>query len=61
MKNEIWGDPTVLDISKLTFEDQRLFKEKNSINNLKNDYLKMIEPHQSWTDAIEKNWIESFN
>ena len=61
MKNEIWGDPTVLDISQLTFEDQRLFKEKNSINNLKNDYLKMIEPHQSWTEAIEKNWVENFN
>ena len=61
VNNEIWGDPTVLDISKLTFEDQSLFNEKNSINNLNNGYMKIIEPHQSWTDAIEKNWIESFN
>ena len=61
VNNEIWGDPTVLDISKLTMKDQSLFEENNSINNLKKDYPTIIEPHQSWTEAIEKNWIESFN
>jgi putative thiamine transport system substrate-binding protein len=61
LKNDIWGDPTVLDFTKLSMEDKSLFLYKNFENNLKTDVPKKTEPHNSWTEVIEKNWIEIFN
>ena len=61
LKNDIWGDPTVLDFTKLSMEDKSLFLYKNIENNLKTDAPKKTEPHNSWTEVIEKNWIEIFN
>ena len=61
LNNDIWGDPTVLDFTKLSMEDKNLFLYKNFENNLKNDVPKKTEPHNSWTEVIEKNWIEIFN
>jgi putative thiamine transport system substrate-binding protein len=61
LNNDIWGDPTVLDLKKLSMEDKSLFLYKNFENNLKTDVPKKTEPHNSWTEVIEKNWIEIFN
>ena len=61
LNNDIWGDPTILDFTKLSMEDKSLFLYKNIENNLKTDAPKKTEPHNSWTEVIEKNWIEIFN
>ena len=50
------------ELPNLTKED--LFKiivNLKQNNNLDNSVKKMLEPHISWTEVIEKYWIENFN
>ena len=61
MNPYIWGDPTVLDFNKLSQEDISLFDFNYQNNNLENNVKKLLEPHITWTEVIEKNWIENFN
>lgn len=61
MNPHIWGDPTVLDLKKLNSDQLSLFKFDYQNNNLDNNVKKMLEPHISWTEVIEKYWIENFN
>ena len=61
MNPNIWGDPTVLDFKKLNKDQLSLFKFDYQNNNLDNNVKKMLEPHISWTEVIEKYWIENFN
>ena len=61
MNPYIWGDPTVLDLKKLNKDQISLFKFDYQNNNLDNNVKKMLEPHISWTEVIEKYWIENFN
>jgi putative thiamine transport system substrate-binding protein len=58
---EIWGDPTVLDLSRMNDQDKNLFKYQFSENNLKqNKYNSLLEPHISWTNAIEEKWLQVY-
>ena len=61
MNPYIWGDPTVLDLKKLNKDQLSLFKFDYQNNNLDYNVKKMLEPHISWTEVIEKYWIENFN
>ncbi|BCE03099.1 ABC transporter substrate-binding protein [Marinicellulosiphila megalodicopiae] len=60
----IWGDPTVLAVNKLTENEQSLFESRVeseqllSAQDLANVFL---EPHASWVDAIEKEWIKRYS
>ena len=59
---EIWGDPTVLDLNKMSAEQQNLFLSKQSIHVLpSNKFPYLLEPHHSWTEAIENEWLKTFN
>ena len=59
---EIWGDPTVLDLSRIDEQDKNLFNYQFSENNLEqNKYNSLLEPHISWTKAIEDKWFQVYN
>lgn len=51
---DIWGDPTVLDIAKLTASQQALFKTTPELRK------GVPEPHPSWMTAIEKEWKKRY-
>ncbi|WP_300673730.1 ABC transporter substrate-binding protein [Desulfoluna sp.] len=50
----IWGDPTVLNIAKLTPDQQALF------TNIPDLQPGVAEPHPSWMTAIEKEWEKRY-
>ena len=55
----IWGDPTVLNISKVSADDKNRFDKLDlGIATLKPDELgpMLPEPHPSWMNRIEKEW-----
>lgn len=58
----IWGDPTVLDINSLSSQNQMLFEQSSNAYVLQNNTIPyLIEPHYSWTEAIENEWFKTFN
>ena len=61
---EIWGDPTVLAMSKLSAADKALFTSlPMGVATLSNDALAnvLLEPHASWVEALEKAWLERYS
>ena len=59
MDPQIWGDPTVLAVAKLDTEWQRKFDNFDfGPASLKPSELSptLLEPHASWSAAIEKEW-----
>jgi len=60
----IWGDPSVLDIHKLTGPDKALFDAvPKGIATLTSDELGqgLPEPHVSWVQALEKEWLKKYS
>ena len=60
---KIWGDPTVLAISKLAPEDKARFGSLDlGIATLKPDELgpAIDEPHPSWMERLEREWIRRY-
>jgi putative thiamine transport system substrate-binding protein len=56
---KIWGDPTVLAVSKLDAEDKARFEALDlGVATLKPDELgpAIDEPHPSWMERLEKEW-----
>jgi putative thiamine transport system substrate-binding protein len=56
---QVWGDPTVLAISKLDATDRARFEALDlGVATLKPDELGLAldEPHPSWMDRIETEW-----
>jgi putative thiamine transport system substrate-binding protein len=61
---EIWGDPTVLAMDKLSSEERALFENlPQGIATLSNDALAnvLLEPHASWVEAIEAAWLQRYS
>jgi putative thiamine transport system substrate-binding protein len=61
---EIWGDPTVLAMDKLSSEERVLFENlPQGIATLSNDALAnvLLEPHASWVEAIEAAWLQRYS
>jgi putative thiamine transport system substrate-binding protein len=57
--SDIWGDPTVLSVKKLTKADQESFNAlPRGVATLPESALSrsLPEPHPSWVAAIEKGW-----
>ena len=55
----IWGDPTVLNISKISDDGKKRFDKLDlGVATLKPDELgpMLPEPHPSWMNRIEKEW-----
>ncbi len=60
---EVWGDPTVLSMPKLSDTQRIAFAElPRGIATLSDDDLSrtLAEPHPSWVPRLEKAWIERY-
>ena len=53
----IWGDPTVLAVSRLNAQEQKLFAGKNVPGQVHNAAPAIPEPHGSWVAPLEKEWL----
>lgn len=56
----IWGDPTVLALDKLSPEQRAAFDSKPLPGQLSQTMPTLPEPHGSWVDPIEKEWIKRY-
>jgi len=59
----VWGDPTVLSMDKLSSEQRALFTAvPRGIATLTPEQLGtvILEPHASWVNAIEKEWLQRY-
>ncbi len=60
---EYWGDDTVLSIAKLSAEDQKIFSAiELGVATLPPQDLgpTLLEPHPSWMERIEKEWLTRY-
>ena len=60
----IWGDPTVLAMGKLSQEEKDLFDAvPQGVATLSPEQLGsvLLEPHASWVEALEKNWLKRYS
>ncbi|MFK7887819.1 MAG: ABC transporter substrate-binding protein [Gammaproteobacteria bacterium] len=56
-----WGDTTVLDVSRLTAAEQRVFdRAARGIATPPPTTPQISEPHPSWNDALERAWLERY-
>ena len=60
---QVWGDDTVLAMSKLSQAEQALFSTTQShpsaLDKTQSTLL-FAEPHTSWTDALRQAWEERY-
>ena len=57
---KIWGDPTVLDMDKLTPAQRALFKGGDAPGSVQQPARTIPEPHGSWVPLIEAAWLERY-
>jgi len=57
---KVWGDPTVLDISRLTAAEQALFNAQPLPGQVRRTAPALPEPHASWVDAVEREWTRRY-
>ena len=57
----VWGDPTVLDVARLSPADRALFGDKPQPGQVALTAPTLPEPHASWVDPIEKEWIRRYS
>ena len=55
-----WGDPTVLDVAKLPAAERALFNAAPLPGQVKQTAPALPEPHASWVDPIEKEWVRRY-
>ena len=56
-----WGDPTVVEIARLSDAQRRLFPSADrSSARLPADSRRLQEPHPSWTQALERAWAQRY-
>jgi putative thiamine transport system substrate-binding protein len=56
----VWGDPTVLALSKLTPQERAAFATKPLPGQVTQSAPAIPEPHGSWVDALEKEWTKRY-
>ena len=58
----IWGDPTVLDLDRLSLEDRSYFDMVGGPATLTQAELgpSLPEPHASWTEPLEAAWLNRY-
>jgi putative thiamine transport system substrate-binding protein len=57
---KLWGDPTVLDMDKLSGEDRKLFAGGDVPGMVRDPARTIPEPHGSWVPLIEAAWLERY-
>lgn len=55
----IWGDPSVLDASKLSDAQQAIFN-KRAPGGLSDVVTTLPEPHATWVEALEAEWLKRY-
>lgn len=55
-----WGDPTVLDLARLPATGRQLFTVRPLPGQVPHSAPALPEPHASWVDPIEKEWVRRF-
>jgi putative thiamine transport system substrate-binding protein len=56
----VWGDPTVLAVKRLSAPEQSLFTAKSAPGQVHNAAPAMPEPHGSWVEPLEKEWLKRY-
>ena len=59
----VWGDPTVIDVSRLGAQDQELFRSLElgpATLSAADRGIPLSEPHASWVEPIERAWKERY-
>lgn len=56
----VWGDPTVLDLNRLTAEQRQRFAPANAPGALRNSRPALLEPHASWVQPLEQAWLRRY-
>jgi putative thiamine transport system substrate-binding protein len=56
----VWGDPTVLAVSRLDTAVQKLFSGKTVPGQVQMAAPAIPEPHGSWVEPLEKEWLKRF-
>ncbi len=57
---KVWGDPTVLALSKLSLGDAALFHQGDVSGAVRDLAPAIPEPHGSWVPLIEAAWLERY-
>ena len=56
-----WGDPTVLAVDKLAPELRALFADSsNAPGVVRQSAPVLLEPHGSWVDPLEREWLRRY-
>jgi putative thiamine transport system substrate-binding protein len=57
---KVWGDPTVLALDRLPAAERALFTQANVPGLVAQPAPALPEPHASWVDAIEREWLRRY-
>jgi putative thiamine transport system substrate-binding protein len=57
---DVWGDPTVLDVARLPSAERARFQGALRPGQLTRTAPALAEPHASWVDALEKEWVRRY-
>jgi putative thiamine transport system substrate-binding protein len=57
---DVWGDPTVLDVARLPAADRAKFQSTARPGQITKASPTLPEPHASWVDALEKEWLRRY-
>lgn len=56
----VWGDPTVLAVDRLNAADRARFATKPWPGQLETTAPVILEPHGSWVDPLEREWLRRY-
>ena len=56
----VWGDPTVLDVTRLPAAERARFAASPRPGQLQRTAPALGEPHASWVEALEKEWARRY-
>ncbi|GAC1524946.1 MAG: ABC transporter substrate-binding protein [Ramlibacter sp.] len=56
----VWGDPTVLAMDKLPAADRVRFDSRPMPGQVERPVPVILEPHGSWTDPLEREWLRRY-
>lgn len=57
---DVWGDPTVLDVARLPAAERARFQSAPRAGQVSPNAPALPEPHASWVDALEKEWVRRY-
>ncbi len=56
----VWGDPTVLALDRLPAAERARFSVKPSPGQVERAAPLILEPHGSWVDPLEREWLRRY-